>query len=294
MASLDPEREKEVAFTNPSGKKKKSSSGGGKKKKKKHAKKAKRSNPAKGGHSKKKKGGTRRRRRRNPGMDVKGALAVKAGAVVGTLLAQPAAHIVNQKLVEPNKDGKSHPKLARFLRILAPEAVGDLLMLGANAAGLHNVAKGASAAGTSVATLHGMSALANASDKPPDFMAKAGFAQLGAMEDYYVGEDGHVYKRGKDGQPQLMFGANFVPMVLEDQRGNEIQVAGVGQLAEGALIMRDGRFQLLPGVQINGIQPRTGLSGVQQQTPLNGVRGETDLSGVNATAPYTGRTDFGA
>lgn len=272
------ERTKEVILTNPTGKKKgKKKKHGGKRKRKGGGKKkggASRRRGSSGSSAKPKK---RRKYKKNPSVDVKGLLKAQAGGLAGMVVAQTAAHLANSAALKPNAKGESHPTLAKILRITVPEVLG--LALGAGASMISpNAGKGIAAAGAAVAGMHGLSVLATSGDKPPEWLAKAGFAQLGAMEDYYV-DNGHVYKRGADGEPQLMFGTTYVPLELEDHSGNVFQVSGVGNLPEGALIMRDGKFQLIPGIQLNGLQTRTDLSGVQRRTDLSGVdsRGGTDF-----------------
>lgn len=278
MASL--EREKYVAMTNPTkgkGKKK----GGKKKKKGGHKKKGRATNPSKrkggGGGGK---SGTKRRRKykRNPGVDVKGTALAQLGGHVGGLLAQPAAHLANHSMLTPNKEGKTHPTAAKILRVAVPELLGFGLGL---VAGMvqPSVGKGVAGGAGAVATMHGMSVLANSGDKPPEALAKMGFAQLGAVSDYYAGDDGHVYRRMPDGTAQLMFGMNRVPMELQMPSGALINVQGVGDLPEGTLIVRDGRFELLPDTHVSGLQKASALAGLQRRSDLAG--------------PGPGGTDYG-
>jgi hypothetical protein len=273
MASL--EREKYVAMTNPTkgkGKKKKS----GKKKKGGHKKKGRTTNPSKrkghGGGGKAPK--QRRKYKRNPGVDLKGTALAQLGGHLGGLIAQPVAHLANHSMLTPNKDGKTHPTLAKVLRVVVPEALGFGLGL---AAGMvqPSLGKGVAGGAGAVATMHGMSVLANAGDKPPEILAKMGFAQLGAVSDYYAGDDGHVYRAMPDGTSQLMFGVNRVPMELQMPSGALINVQGIGDLPEGTLIVRDGRFELLPDTHVSGLQKATPLAGLQRRSELAGP-GSTD------------------
>jgi hypothetical protein len=252
------ERQKELVVVN------------GKKKPKGSSKNKRKSTGARKRRSTAKRAAPRRRsaRRRNPGTDVKGHVGAALAGGAAALLMQPAVHRLTGSI--------SNRMLRTAARTLGTAGVGVGLALVASKVGGQSVGKGIAGGAGAVATLHGMSEVANGNGSPKPMLQKLGYAQLGAPENIFE-SGGQVFQMLPDGRAQLLFGASAEPIVLKLKDGGTEDATSLGSLGNGEqlVMLKTGELVALPSGELSG-DDDDGLSGVEG---MEGIERAENLSG---------------